>query len=122
MKEKLPERRRFIRVETPLKLIVKSGVRTDETITKNISPVGLRFEVPNGLEESEKLDISLYLPSIDDPIHLGGKVVWQNKISLEDNAPFDVGVEIVNIDEENKNIFLKYLCDLLYGSAYRART
>jgi hypothetical protein len=122
MKLKLPERRRFVRIEIPLKVIVKAGDRVDEVITKNVSPVGLRFEVNKELKAPEGLDLSLYLPSDEKPIKLKAKVIWQDKISLEDNAPYDVGVEITEIDDKNKNSFLKYLCDLLYESTYKART
>ncbi|MFH1552943.1 MAG: PilZ domain-containing protein [Candidatus Omnitrophota bacterium] len=122
MKMKLPERRRFIRIEIPLKVIIKSGDRVDEIITKNISPVGLRFEILRALKGSEKLDLALHIPSTDNPIPLKAKVIWQTKTSLEDNAPYDVGVEITDIDDKTKNIFLKYLCDLLYDSTYMART
>lgn len=122
MKLKLPERRRFVRIEIPLKVIIKSGDRTEEVVTKNISPVGLRFEVASELKGPGKLDMSLYIPASKDPVRLGGKVIWQSKVSLEDNAPYDVGVEILEIEDKNKNIFLKYLCDLLYGSTYKTRT
>ncbi len=122
MKLKLPERRRFLRIEIPLKIKLMSGDRVDETTTKNVSPVGLRFELNRELNESKQLTISLYLPSSERPIHLNAKVIWQTRTSLEDNAPYDVGVEIVNVEDKDKNPFLKYLCDLLYSSTYRART
>ena len=121
MKLKLPERRRFIRIDIPLRVKITIGDRVDEVITKNVSPVGVRFEVGRKLEDSEKVDLSLYLPSSDDPINLEAKVIWQTKTSLEDNAPYDVGVEILQIEDKNKNVFLKYLCDLLYDSKYKAR-
>ena len=76
----------------------------------------------NELDVSKKLKLKLFVPIIDQPIDLIVRVIWQAKISLEDNSPFDVGVEIMDICEENKNIFLKYLCDLLYGSTYEFRT
>ena len=122
MKQKLPERRRFIRAEIPAKLVVKGGSHTDEIIAKNISPVGLGFEIGRELKDSEMLEVSLYLPSIDEPIALEGRVAWHNKVSREDDAPYDVGLEIVGVEDEKKNIFLKYLCDVLYESAYKERT
>ena len=39
----------------------------------------------------------------------------KKKLSLEDNSPFDVGTELVDIEEDNKNTFLKFLCDLIYN-------
>lgn len=122
MKQKLPERRRFVRLEVPLKAIVKADEHSDEVTTTNISPVGLRFVINREPKESERMDIALYLPSDDDPVRLKAKVVWRSKTSLEDNAPYDVGVEITEVDEACKNVFLKYLCDLLYDSTYKIRT
>ena len=121
MKLKLPERRRFIRIETPLKLVLKSGDITEEVLTKNISPVGMRFEVGRELKKTDRLEISLSIPISDEPISLTAKVIWQAKVSLEDNAPFDVGVEITDIADKNKIVFLEYLCGLLYESSYKTR-
>ena len=124
MKLQLPERRRFIRIEVPLKLRVKSETRTVEVVTKNISPIGMRFEVPHELNKAEKLELTVFVPSPNSTVgvRLTGRVVWQTRTSLEDNAPYDVGVEIIEIEDANKNFFLKYLCDLLYESSFKARS
>jgi len=119
---KLPERRRFVRIEVPLQVLVKVGDFAEEVVTKNVSPVGLRFEISRSLKESGEVALALCLPTTDEPIRLTGRVVWQNKTSLEDNAPYDVGIEVVDIEDGDKNIYLKYLCDLLYDSTYKART
>ena len=121
MKLKLPERRRFIRIEIPLKVSIKAGGRVDEVVTKNISPIGMRFEISNELKNTEMLEMSLSIPTSDMPVRLKGRVVWQNKTTLEDSAPFDVGIEIMEIEDKNKNVFLKYLCDLLYDSTFKTR-
>jgi hypothetical protein len=121
MKLNLPERRRFIRIEIPLKVSIKTDGRVEEVVTKNISPTGLRFEVARELSKTDKLDLSLTIPTTESPVRLKARVVWQNKISLEDKSPFDVGVEIIEIEDKNKNFFLKYLCDLLYDSTFKAR-
>jgi len=121
MKLKLPERRRFIRIEVPLKVKIKTDGRVDEVVTKNISPIGMRFEVSKELKKADKLDLALSIPPSDAPVRLKARVVWQNKTSLEDNAPYDVGVEIIEIEDKNKNMFLKFLCDLLYDSTFKAR-
>ena len=121
MKDNLLERRRFIRIETPLRIFVDSGNIKFEAITKNVSPVGLRCETKHELKKDARLEILMHLPSCDNPIKLKGNVIWQNKVTLEDNAPYDVGIEIIEIEEKDKNPFLKYLCDSLYGSDYKVR-
>lgn len=119
---KLPERRRFVRIEVPLQVVVKVNDFSEEVITHNVSPVGLRFEISRSLDESGEVALALRIPTVNEPIRLTGKVVWQNKTTLEDNAPYDVGIEVVSIADGDKNIYLKYLCDLLYESTYKART
>ena len=121
MKLKLPERRRFIRIDTPLRVKIHAEGRIDEVVTKNISPIGMRFEIGKEIKNSDKLDLSLYIPTSESPIRLKGKVAWQRRTSLEDKAPYDVGLEIVEIEDKNKNLFLKYLCDLLYDSTFKSR-
>ncbi|MFH1878778.1 MAG: PilZ domain-containing protein [Candidatus Omnitrophota bacterium] len=122
MKQKLPERRRFVRVEVPLEVTVTTAGMSEKVVTKNISPVGMRFEIARPIKSEDKISMDLSLPSAGKTVKLDGKVVWQKKNSLEDDAPYDVGVEIMNIEEKNKNVFLKYLCDILYKSTYEERT
>jgi hypothetical protein len=122
MKLKLPERRRYIRIEAPLKIKIKNGNITENIVSKNISPVGVRFETGKKLDETKPISMAVSIPTSASPIRIKGKLVWQAKTSLEDNAPYDAGVEIVEIDDKDKNIFLKYVCDILYGAEeYRPR-
>lgn len=120
MSKKMSERRRFIRIEVPLSIKVSCGDWMEEAVTKNISPIGMRFELPKDIEKDSILDVSMYLPTSDDLTNVKCRVVWTKRSSLEDNSPYDVGVEIVDIEEGNKNLLLRYLCDLLYSSSYRA--
>jgi c-di-GMP-binding flagellar brake protein YcgR len=116
MKLKQPERRRYVRIEVPLKIQLTSGKRVEKVVTKNISPVGMRFEVSGKLDEGKQLKLALSLSASKQPIRMKGKVAWQTKTSLEDNAPYDCGVEIVDIEDKDKNAFLKYVLDTLYSS------
>lgn len=115
MKDKLPERRRFVRTYEPIKALVdKKGDRFEVT-TNNLSPMGLNFETQEKLDISTELDIVLYLPPELKAVALKGRVVWCRKASLEDFAPHTSGVEILKVRDEDKNIFLKYMCDMMYN-------
>ena len=119
MRLKLPERRRFIRIEAPMRIKIEGDGWVEEATTKNISPISMRFETVRKFNKSEILDMVMNLPlSGDKPIRVKGQVVWQEKTSLEDKSPYDVGLEITHIEDESKNVLLKYLCDLLYDSSY----
>ena len=117
-KDQLMERRRYIRLKTPIPVTytVPETGSIHSAVTKDISADGLRFEseakdikVPGIVEM--RLDIS----GAHNPVHIKGKVVWKKKLTLEDSAPYDVGVEFTEIEEDNKNTFLKFLCDLIYN-------
>ncbi|MFC1577056.1 PilZ domain-containing protein [Candidatus Omnitrophota bacterium] len=118
MKRSSAERRKYIRLEAPINVsyTLSQGDKVYRAVSKNISALGLRFQIPSStIEESSILELALELPSAPNPVHVRGKVIWVKKLTLEDNAPFDVGVEFEKIDEDNKNTFLKYLCDLIYS-------
>jgi len=121
MKLKLPERRQFVRIETPLDVEIEGKDDEWTAITRNISPVGLGIESPREITEKE-VKLVLHLPMDEDKIKLQGRVIWHTRTSLEDNAPYSAGIEIFEIEERKKTLFLKFLCDLLYDSAYEGRT
>jgi Tfp pilus assembly protein PilZ len=111
------ERRKYLRIEAPplgLRVITGDG-EIERPKLKNISPIGLRFETKKELKDGEKLELALELPDTKNPVHIQGKVVWRKKTSLEDHATFNIGCEFIKIEEDNKNTFLKYFCDLMYG-------
>ena len=86
------------------------------TSTKNISANGIRFETHDkALEAESVIELKLTVPGAVNPVHAKGRVIWKRKLSLEDRAPFDVGIEITGIEEDNKNTFLKFMCDLIYN-------
>lgn len=121
MKLKLSERRRYLRVEVPLKVSVEGDIWDREIYTKNISPIGLRLENSRKPNVFEEINVSIFLPDSKEPVRLRGKVVWEEKTSIEDNAPYDVGVEILYIEESSKSVLSKYLCDLLYSASYEEK-
>ena len=122
MKLKLPERRRFVRLEAPLDIKVFRAGKTEKLTTKNISPMGFMVETGESFDKDQELTFELKVAEGAVPVGIKGRVIWQNKTSLADGAPYNVGVDIVEVDNPGKNDFLKYLCDLLYGSEYKERT
>ena len=111
------ERRKFIRLEVPveLKYIATGGTARREVTTKDLSCEGLRFTSDEDLKKGSGLELNLDIPNASNPVHIDAKVVWTKRLSTEDGSPFDVGIEFTKIEEDNKNTFLKYLCDLIYG-------
>lgn len=112
------ERRRYVRLKTPVELSYFSGdgKRVTKSVADNISADGLRFQTEDkGINEGDSLELKLSIVGAANPVHAKAKVVWKKRISLEDGSPFDVGLEFTAIEEDNKNTFLKNLCDMMYG-------
>lgn len=111
------EKRRYLRLNVPLEVeyVVNNNNKVYKIITKDISAFGVRFATTEKMQEGSGLELTLRLPNVPNPVHASGRIAWSKKVSPEGNAPFDVGIEFVKIEEDNKNTFLKYLCDLLYG-------
>ncbi len=112
------ERRGFIRLYEPINVTytVSENDKVYSVIAKDISADGLRFQTrEKALKEGSALEMRLDLPEVENPVHAKGKIMWKKKLSLEDDAPFDVGTEFIEIEEDNKNTFLKFLCDLIYN-------
>ncbi|MFH1996066.1 MAG: PilZ domain-containing protein [Candidatus Omnitrophota bacterium] len=112
------ERRKFIRLDAPIGVTytVDRGDKVYRVVSKNVSALGLRFQsFEKNLRESSLLDLTINLPEALNPVHACARVIWVKKLSLEDNAPLDIGVEFESVDEDNKNTFLKFLCDLIYN-------
>ena len=115
--KRVEERRKFIRLEVPvdLKYITEGNSARKEVTTKDLSCEGLRFTSEEALEKGSSLELNLDIPDAPNPVHVIAKVAWAKRLSTEDGSPFEVGVEFIKIEEDNKNTFLKYLCDLIYN-------
>ena len=110
------ERRQYLRIEAPLGLrVISKSNSVCQTQTKDISPLGMRFEVKKcDFDVDEGVELKIELPKGLSPVHAKAKVAWKRKRSTADSSPIDIGCEFTKIEEDNKNTFLKYFCDLLY--------
>ena len=112
------ERRRYVRLETPITIsyVLPEGESILHTSTKNISADGMRFQTfDKALVEGDLVSLNLHIPEAVNPVHAKAAVIWRKRISLEDGAPYDVGLEFTEIEEDNKNTFLRFLCDIMYA-------
>jgi len=110
------ERRKYIRVGAPLPIRVIIGKKSvHELKIADISPIGLRFVTgESAININDEIELKIEIPGALGPVHAKAKVVWKKKLSTENGAPYDIGCEFTRVEEDNKNTFLKYFCDLLY--------
>lgn len=119
--KKPEERRKFTRYTMPLQMsyVMEEEDTICKGVTKNISSLGIRFECEKELKEGATLELKLEIPKAPNPVHAQGKLVWVRKLTLEDTSLYDIGMEFLKIEEDNKNTFLKFLCDLAYKYGHK---
>lgn len=117
MKRPFEEKRKYLRLNVPLEIEYSfpDSEKIYRAATKDISTLGIRFETTEKPKKGIEVEIKLKLPSAQNPIHVSGRVAWLDRMGSDDSASSSVGIEFTKIEEDNKNTFLKYLCDLIYG-------
>jgi len=109
------EKRRHVRIGVPLSVrVISPGGGVESAESKNVSPLGIRFESKkNGLNVNDEIELAIKIPGALSSVHTKAKIVWKKKLPASESLS-DIGCEFTNIEEDNKNTFLKYLCGLMY--------
>lgn len=111
------EKRRFIRFEISLKVnyTIQKEPKIEKTgITKDVSAGGIQLLSEDKISVGNKLELKIFIPEALNPVHLNGIAVWSQEANIERGRRFCAGIELGKIEEDNKNTFLKFLCDLMY--------
>lgn len=111
------EKRRFIRFDIALKVayIVQRNPKVEKLgATKDISAAGMQLLTGDKLELGDKVDLKIFVPDALNPAHLKGIVVWTKDLEPAGTHSYGIGIDFGKIEEDNKNTFLKFLCDLMY--------
>ena len=111
------EKRRFIRFEITLKVnyTAQKDSKIEKTgITKDVSAGGMQLLTEEKLETGSKVELKVFIPQALNPAHLKGIVLWSKEIPEGKNLSYGAGIEFADIEEDNKNTFLRFLCALMY--------
>ncbi len=114
MEENL-EKRQFFRLNLLADVIYsKKQPSTKEglTLTRNISKGGICLIVYEPLSVNDLLELNIFLPDSKNPIRVDGRVKWIREFTIGDPAKgkrFDVGIEYVDISDEDQNKIIKYV-------------
>ena len=71
---------------------------------QNISLGGVCIQTSGVEEVGTVVDIVLNFPDLDASIAVRGEVVWANR-----DAPMDMGIRYIELDEERKDTLRKYI-------------
>jgi len=112
------EKRNYIRTNVPIPILIYIQKKKEaEKITArawNISASGMMIETDAKLAVGTEPDIDMNPPGSLNPIHCKGKIVWGSARNIGNGRNY--GVQFIYVEEDNKNTFLKFLCDLIYKS------
>lgn len=111
------EKRRFIRFDIALKVayIVQKEPKTEKLgTTKDVSAQGMQLLTSDKLEPGDKVDLKIFVPEALNPAHMKGIVIWSREPDSSKSRSCSTGIDFGRIEEDNKNTFLKFLCDLMY--------
>jgi len=111
------ENRRFIRFDIALKVTycVQKEPKFEKTgITSDMSAGGIRLLTEEKLETGSRVGLKIIIPEALNPAHLSGIVLWSEEAGGVKKVSYTAGIEFGSIEEDNKNTFLKFLCDLMY--------
>jgi len=115
--DNMKERRQYIRTELPIPAIIRIKQQNNtmeeiNTQSKNISAQGMMVELDKKLAEETDIELNLMPKSSSNPIHIIARITRSTKI--EGKSLYTTGISFVKIEEDNKNSFLKFLCDTIY--------
>ncbi|MFH1854218.1 MAG: PilZ domain-containing protein [Candidatus Omnitrophota bacterium] len=111
------EKRKFIRFDISLKVnyTLQREPKIEKTgITRDVSAGGIQLLTEEKLDVGDKVELKFFIPEALNPAHLGGIVLWSKEVSTAKKPSYSAGIEFRDIEEDNKNTFLKFLCDLMY--------
>jgi c-di-GMP-binding flagellar brake protein YcgR len=108
------ERRRHVRVETPLRAAFPhpETLKTERSITHDASDTGLRLRSAVGLQVGQRIALTLSLPFTDAPVQATGDVVWVRQ-SSQPGGRYDVGLRFQWLEDAARRRLARHLAEVL---------
>jgi hypothetical protein len=107
----MQERRRTIRVETPVLLGFANPTtqEPEQSFTQDVSEEGVRFPTAVPLGIGQQVPMTLELPFNTIALRATGEVVWIREISRLGGPQYDVGVRFCWIEDQDRQRLIRHL-------------
>jgi c-di-GMP-binding flagellar brake protein YcgR len=107
----MQERRRHIRVDTPVLVEFPNPetMKTERSFTQDVSETGMRFPTAVKLQVGQQLALTLELPFHDATMHATADVVWIREVARLGAPHYDVGVRFRWIEDPDRHRLLRHL-------------
>ena len=110
----MQERRRYIRIETPVLVEFPNPetMKTERSFTQDVSESGMRFPTEVKLQIGQELPLTLELPFHDAAMHATAEVLWIREVSRLGAPQYDVGVRFRWLEDPDRQRLLRHLSSL----------
>ena len=110
----MEERRRFIRIETPVLVEFPNPVtmKTERSFTQDVSERGMRFPTPVQFAIGQEIPFSIELPFDNMTMHATGQVMWLREVSRLGAPQYEVGVRFLWIEDPDRQRLSRHLVSL----------
>ena len=110
----MQERRRHIRVETPILVEFPhpESLKTERSFTQDVSESGMRFPTAVKLQIGQELALTMELPFRDATMHATGQVQWIREVSRHGSPQYEVGVRFRWIEDPDRQRLMRHLSNL----------
>ena len=110
----MQERRRYIRVETPVLIEFQPSQAhaIERTFTQDVSEQGMRFPTAAMLQIGQELSLSMELPFQPTTMRATAQVIWIREVSRLGAPQYDVGVRFRWIEDPDRQQLLRHLASL----------
>ena len=110
----MEERRRYIRVETPVLVEFPhpETMKTERSYTQDVNETGMRFPTAVKLQIGQEMALTLQLPFQDAPMHATGEVLWIREISRHGSPQYEIGVRFRWIEDPDRHRLSHHLASI----------
>ena len=113
----MQERRRHIRVDTPVLIEFPNPqtMKTERSFTQDVSETGLRFPTPVKLEMGQEIPLTLEMPFHHSTTHATGEIMWIREISRLGAPQYEVGVRFRWLEDPDRQRLMRHLTTFFPG-------
>ena len=113
----------YAKVKVKWPVVVKTGKRSMDGVTHDITPNGAFIRCANPLRLHEVCDIAINTPNANQPLRANVEVVWSNIYGPDDEiSPRGMGVRFLNISGEHRRAIAKEVLQHLEPDKVETKT
>jgi hypothetical protein len=107
----MEERRRHIRIETPVLVEFPNPetMKTERSYTTNVSESGLKFPTPVKMQVGQEIPLTLELPFNAGPLHATGQIQWVREISRHGEPQYEIGMNFRWMEDPDRARLTRHL-------------